>query len=175
MRECMLVELCFLALRSGARPLARARARAHPPGGSSAVVCGKRWVHFHPLRPVVRIFSLCGGSGPSTSPFPCRKSWLPARDKVDLYPFDQREARSAYAGTNLRFCKSTETSTYVVLAFHLSTGRAREKSERKRERDAQNPQDRGSQTILFPVRWAEMPGVMQKGIHVDATCHGTST
>lgn len=126
----------LLSASSKRRPLtrARARARAHPPGGSSAVVCGERWVRFHPLRPVIRIFSLCGGSGPSTSPSPCRKSWLSARDKVDLYPFDQREARSAYAGTNLRFCKSTETSTYVVLAFHLSTGRAREESERKRER-----------------------------------------
>lgn len=87
---------------------------ARPPGGSSAVVCGAECgVRFHPLRrPLVRIFlSVVGVKEDISVSF--RKSWLPSRDKVDLYPFDQREARSAYAGTNLRFRKSTKTSTYA--------------------------------------------------------------
>lgn len=104
MRECMLVELCFLALRSGVR---------------ARVCTSARWFISRSLR---RMLSLLPSSSSYRSYFPPvrwkrtinvpvsrYKSWLPARDKIDLYPFDQREARSAYAGTNLRFRKSTKT------------------------------------------------------------------
>ncbi|KMQ94079.1 acetyl- acetyltransferase [Lasius niger] len=112
--------------------------RARPLDGSSAVVCGAECgVRFHPLHPFARIFPSSDEERRRTInvSVPFRKSWLPGRDKVDLYPFDQREARSAYAGTNLRFRKSTKTSTYVLLAFRLSVGRERDRAEERGMRD----------------------------------------
>lgn len=47
-----------------------------------------------------------------TFPLPTPLAWKP--DKTDLYSFDQRGQRSAYAATNLRFRKSTKSLTYVT-------------------------------------------------------------
>jgi len=175
-------------LLSGLRSGARVRI---PPDGLS-VVYGECWVHFHPLRLIIRIFPLRWKSTPSTSPFRAAKAdYSPAtrstftrltREKWDpLMPvriWDSVNPPKLWA-------------TMCWLSTYLPEKNKREENEReRREREKRErvcvracvcvfvcskfTEWKQSQSILFLVRWAEMPGVMRKEIHVDTTCHGTS-
>lgn len=69
--------------------------------------------------------------GPSASPSHSAKAGCPAATRSTFNRLTGERPDPAYAGTNLRFRKSTKTSTYVLLAFHLSVGREREKEEER--------------------------------------------
>lgn len=112
-----------------------ARAFAHPPGGSSAVVCGECWVHFHPLRPIVRIFLLCGGRGPSMSPSRAVKADYPPATR-SIFTRLTRERPDPL--TPVRIWDSVNPPklrpTSCWLSTYLPGDRERKVRERERER-----------------------------------------